>query len=411
MGNYPKFLAAIVGSFLSLVTIDVNSAQAGSFTFTSIVNSRDNQNFSFIRPFDAINDNGTVAFAASSPTPGIFTSNGGAITTAVYPLPEYSYNIFGLAINNSGKVAFANLSSFPQEGLFIGNGENVTTVVTPSDGLFVTTLSPGAFNDNGTLVFSLLKDFGNNGSIAIGNGGPLTTVADTNGIFSFFNQPPVINDANVVAFQANLKDGRTGVFTIKDGSVTTIVDNTNPSFDGFGEVGINNQGTVVFTAALGDGVDGIFTGDGETITAIADTSGLFSQLFRPAINDNNEVVFGAILDGGSENGLAYGIFTGADPVADKVIGVGDSLLGGTVTNVFLSGSLNNSGQISFYAEILDESGRTINGIFRADPVLKSIPESSSTLGLLALGTLGISVGFKGKGKYIRILLNENKAQG
>ncbi|WP_375515821.1 PEP-CTERM sorting domain-containing protein [uncultured Nostoc sp.] len=67
-----------------------------------------------------------------------------------------------------------------------------------------------------------------------------------------------------------------------------------------------------------------------------------------------------------------------------------------MTNVFLSGSLNNSSQISFYAELIDDSGKTINGIFRADPVLKSIPESSSTLGLLALGALGISVALRGK---------------
>ncbi len=191
--------------------------------------------------------------------------------------------------------------------------------------MFVTSLSLGAFNDSGTLAFGLLKDFGNSGSIATGNGGSLTTVADTSGIFSFFNQPAVINDANVVAFQANLKDGRTGVFTIKDGSITTVADNTNPSFDGFGEVGINNAGTVVFTASLGGGVDGLFTSDGETITPIADTNGPFSQLFRPAINHNNEVVFGAILNGESQNGLADGIFTGSDPIADKVIGVGDSL--------------------------------------------------------------------------------------
>ncbi|MBN3941904.1 MAG: hypothetical protein V7L21_22060 [Nostoc sp.] len=65
MNSCPKILAAIAATFLSLVTIDVNSAQAGNFTFTSIVNDRDNKNF-----FDVgggpINDNGTVAFGAFS---------------------------------------------------------------------------------------------------------------------------------------------------------------------------------------------------------------------------------------------------------------------------------------------------------------------------------------------------------
>ncbi|MEH2239997.1 hypothetical protein [Nostoc sp.] len=79
-----------------------------------------------------------------------------------------------------------------------------------------------------------------------------------------------------------------------------------------------------------------------------------------------------------------------------MIGIGDSLLGGTVTNIFFSGGINNSGQIPFFAELVDESGKTITGVFRADPVSKSIPESTSTLGLLAFGALGTGLTLKGK---------------
>ncbi|MEH1840385.1 MAG: choice-of-anchor tandem repeat NxxGxxAF-containing protein [Nostoc sp.] len=415
MNSYPKILAAIAGTFLSLVTIDVNSAQAGNFTFTSIVNVRDNFKDLFgvgggfpDTNFDVgggpINDNGTVAFGVSTfqeeqgIVEGIFTSNGGGAFTTVLKL-SHSYSIDGLEINNSGTVAFGNISE-PQNELLISNGENVTTVVTSSDGLFVPSVSSGAFNNSGTLVFGLSKDFDfDNGAIATGNGGPLTTVVDTNGLFRFFDQPPAINDANVVAFQASLKDGISGLFTIKDGTITTIADNTSFFLNAFFDVSINNTGTVIFRALLKDGETGIFTGNGEEITTIADTSSSFSSFLGNAINDNNQVAFGATLRNGAENVFNDGIFTGSDPVADKVIAIGDSLLGGTVTNL-LFGDLNNSGQISFLADFIDDSGKTFRGVFRADPVSKSIPESTSTLGLLAFGALGTGLTLKRKLKQI-----------
>lgn len=401
MNSCPKTLAAIAGTFLSLVTIDVNSALAGNFTFTSIVNDRDNRDFSSIGG-GPINDNGTVAFVASTSSgEGIFTGNGdGAFTTALKPSFPFSYSINGLAINNSGTVAFGNISSEPQEGLFISNGDNITTIATPSDGLFGNTVSPGTFNNSGTLVFPLFKGFDNGFTIATGNGGSLTTVVDTKGLFTSFDQPPAINDANVVVFKATLKDGREGVFTITDGTITTIADSTSFFSGGFNNLGINNTGTVIFDAFREDGKEGIFTVNGKTITTIADTSSSFNRFLRNAINDNNQVAFSATLRNGAENVFQDGIFTGSDPVADKVIAIGDSLLGGTVTNLLFGEDLNNSGQISFLADFIDDSGKTFRGVFRADPVSKSIPESTSTLTLLAFGALGTGLTLKRKLKQI-----------
>ena len=60
------------------------------------------------------------------------------------------------------------------------------------------------------------------------------------------------------------------------------------------------------------------------------------------INDTNEVAFSASLKAGGS-----GIFTGADPVKDKVIATGDALLNSTVTAVnstasALTGAVGNS---------------------------------------------------------------------
>ncbi|MEH2251616.1 choice-of-anchor tandem repeat NxxGxxAF-containing protein [Nostoc sp.] len=394
MNSCPKFLAAIAGTFLSLVTIDIHLAQASNFTFTSIVNNRDNKDFFGIGG-GPINENGTVAFVATiSSGQGIFSSNGsGAFTTALKPYPQYSYAINGLAINNSDTVAFRNITTLPPEGLFISKSGNVITVATPRDNLFGTLLTPNTFNNNDTLVFTTLDNL-NNGKIITGNGGSLTTVVDTSGQFRFFDQNPTINDSNVVAFEATLKDGRQGVFTIKDGTITTIADNTSLFSGGFAGLAINNRGTVLFDASLKDGQTGIFTSNSGAISTIADTSGPFSGL-GGGINDNNQVVFGATLRNGAKNVFEDGIFTGSDPIADKVIAIGDSLLGGTVTNLLFE-DLNNSGQISFLADVIDDSGKTIRGVFRADPLSQSIPESTSILGLLTFGTLGMGLTLKGK---------------
>lgn len=336
MSIYPKSLAVIASSFLSLVMVNISEAQAGSFTFTRIADNKNYEGFLDVGG-GPINDNGTVAFAASTLTgTGIFTGNGQTVTEVVNPNLGYSVN--GLAINNTGTVAFGNFSSSPQEGLFVTNGGNPTPVATRSDSLFTIGVSPNAFNNNGTLVFILFGGIGSPVSspvIVTGNGESLTTVADTSGAFSFFDQEPAINDNNVVAFTATLKDGRQGVFTIKDGAITTIADNTSFFSGGFFDIDINNRETVVFNASLNNGEEGVFIGNGETVRTVVDTIGPFSRFSRSAINDFNQVAFNATFRNGAQNVFADGIFTGPNPITDKVIAIGDSLFGGTVTNLFL----------------------------------------------------------------------------
>lgn len=76
-----------------------------------------------------------------------------------------------------------------------------------------------------------------------------------------------------------------------------------------------------------------------------------------------------------------GIFTGPDPIADRVIASGDSLFGSTVVGLDLKPTrLNDGGQIAFGASLAD--GRRV--IARAEVV----PEPS-TFTLFGLGTLAL----------------------
>ena len=64
------------------------------------------------------------------------------------------------------------------------------------------------------------------------------------------------------------------------------------------------------------------------LTTIADASGAYCVLGNPSTNNRGTVAFVAILDTGDS-----GVFTGPNPVADKVIGTGDFLAGAMVTEV------------------------------------------------------------------------------
>ncbi len=119
-----------------------------------------------------------------------------------------------------------------------------------------------------------------------------------------------------------------------------------------------------------------------TFVKIADTSGPYSSLGEPSINDTGTVAFLAGLDAAGP-----GIFTGPDPAADKVIRTGDPLFGSTVMSLDISESgaaLNNFGRIAFWAELEDGT----QGIYVANP-------EPTTMLLLGTGLAGL-YGFRRK---------------
>jgi hypothetical protein len=87
-----------------------------------------------------------------------------------------------------------------------------------------------------------------------------------------------------------------------------------------------------------------------------------------ALNDSNVVAYLATLDEGAGD-VIFVQTLGAAPT--RVIGVGDPLLGSTVTGIshFDYDGLNNLGQVAFVAVLAD--GRAV--VVRADPITSSLP--------------------------------------
>ncbi|HEY9794669.1 MAG TPA: choice-of-anchor tandem repeat NxxGxxAF-containing protein [Leptolyngbyaceae cyanobacterium] len=390
--------------FLSLLI----TGKAEAFTFTKIAD--DSGPFSFVDVFfgpePVINNGGTVAFLTNLDTggAGIFTGSGGATTTIAIANDRGRFGTFGMfdsppALNDEGTVAFLAIlnsgvpRSFFGGGLFTSNGGS-TTFIADNNLRIVPFLGDPAINNEGTIAITALLP-GESDRLFTVSGGATTLITDNSGPFSGFGST-AINDAGTVAFLASLDEGGNGIFTTSGGAITTIADSSGP-FGFLLGTALNNAGTVAFSAFRdfqdfleGGGGGGIFTSSGGVTTNIADNTGPFRTFGSglPAINDAGTVAFLASLDEGGS-----GIFTGPNPVTDKVIATGDSLFGSTVTslsfNRFSSKGLNNAGQLTFFAQLADGS----SGIFRADPEStpepQPVPEPASVLNLLAVGALGI----------------------
>lgn len=351
-----------------------NLASRNIYTFTKIAEDDDDR---FPFQLQAIDDKGTVIFLQDNPAPGIdrgvFTGFGKNITTIVDTTDPRFSTFSGADINEKNELVFVGLKRdvpVPQfaAGVFNNKGDVITPIVVDkgfdSSSPFGRIVNDPEINNKGTVAF---QDFGEEPGFFTINDDKIIKIADRNGPFQGFGGTIDINDSDEVAFNASLDSGGQGVFTSNGSEITTIAlnneaDSSSPL--GLGEVDgidINNDGTVVVSTDLASGGEIIFTSNGGSIDTIADSSGQFNLFGGIAINERGEIAFGAVLDDG-----VTGIFTGPDPINDKVIASGDTLLGKTVSDVSTLEStnniLNNFGQIAFQANFEDGT----SGIFRAD---------------------------------------------
>jgi hypothetical protein len=203
----------------------------------------------------------------------------------------------------------------------VGSGGSITLISSPQDNR----ATFAQINNLSTVAFKYSLFFGAGTGVSLGTGGTTTTIIDQTGPYSDFRTPG-LNDSNVVAVGAKRDAGGWDVLRINGATVDVVAGPFQESSDlvfgtllGVYDVGINNIGDVAFLAQLAPST--------------------------------------------------FGILTGPDPVADKVIRDGDTLFGSAVTDLFFNtgpefDGPNDAGQIVFRYGLAD--GRS--GIALATPI-------------------------------------------
>lgn len=364
------------------------SSRAGVYTFTRIAESPND----IIVPGGAptINNHGQVAFdgqVMSPPSlivtpisPQIMRGDGGPLTVIASQASSVSPSLVGFtpsayAINDAGQVAFGAYHNGPGSGVYLSDG---TTIVELSDNTDPN-IYP-AINQSGTLAWRMSTPTG--GGIFYGTIGPILVIeaGATHSYLALGN--PDINSHSTMAFRVQDHSpgggafGEERIFASTPGAGTFEV--TSTSTGGWATTGgaiadnvvIGDSGGIAFQAIKqADGSQGVYLAipgpTGYVISTVADTNGPFASFAFNAIeglsiNEHNEVAFRATLDGSG----TIGIYTGPDPVADKIVEVGDTIDGKVVASLeFGRFGINHDGEIAFFVNF---SGGG-SAVYRATP--------------------------------------------
>lgn len=361
-----RLLLVVLVTFLA-----IRRADATTYSFTRIAD--DNTELAGVT-LDvnglgkAVISGNTVAFRAcygDGAGCGIFTGNGGALTTIVKdgtaaPVGTFSSDFTlppqlggpepfaGRPAISGNTVAFAagyqfdsGSGTFASHGIFTGSGGAVTAIKKTGDtapsGGFTSFLDPAISGT--TVAFQGGYDTNLRGVFS-SSGGPMTTIAKSAdmvppvGALTNFKAPAI--SGGTVAFEGDYSGGQ-AIFTGTGGTPTIIAKTGDAApvgtFDptGFFEPTIDGT-NLAFRARYGGGAgSGIFRWNGTALTTVVKTgdaapSATFSLFSDPAIAGNNVAFVG-------NYGAQHALFVSSAGVLTPVIKKGDILFGQTVATV------------------------------------------------------------------------------
>lgn len=333
----PVALVASVSLYLASLT----PARAVQYTFTKIVDNQSGQFAGMELDSPKINDSAQVLFSVYDPSGNtdedfhywLKTGNIYVELFSVGPTGDYTQLIGQAHLGNTGKV-LATLVTPAGTKAMVFDGP------TPLP-LYTVNLACG-INDADVISFVLQP----NSSVHRGNGGMPTTVLAGGG--SFVSRPNIIGQVAIGGIISQVPAQVVGVRRA-DGvnPVLTLADSNGLLSQLVGIPDINDSGTVAFGVELDGGGSAIWASDGGSVTTVVDSHGSFDSFLVYDLNDAFTVAFLAFED----VTFNTGIYTGPNPVNDKVVKIGDTLDGFVVQNIgFERGGLNNPGQIVFLAQ-------------------------------------------------------------
>lgn len=344
-------------------------------------------------------------------------------------------------LNNQGEIAFqADLTGSGVTGtnntaIFSDAGGVLSLVAREGDSApgtgggetFSGPFRSVSLNDQGEVAFEALVGPGVNEGIFSNAGGTLSLVVRDgdaapgvgDGVSFIALDAPVLNNQGEVAFTGFLtgpditSSNRSAIFSNTGGDLSLAVregdaapgTEDGTSFDSLGDAELNDQGEIAFQAELrGDGVtnlnnSAIFSDAGGTLSLVARTGDaapgtedgvLFAFFGDPALNNQGEIAFEALLAGGNANNV--GIFIESDGILSlllrkgDLVDLGDGDLATIIALSFINDGFNDAGQLAFTASFSD--GR--DGFFLATPdgVVSPVPLPAA-LPLMASGLMGL----------------------
>lgn len=335
-----------------------------SYKFINIVDSSG--------PFSAflypeINLGGTVAFRADYDAggAGIHTGTGGALTTIAELNGQFS-QLTNPSINDAGEVAFNASLVVGGSGVFSGSGGAISTIA-DTTGDF-TGFSGASINNLGAVAFHASGTPTVRGVYLGGSGPPTKIVATSTATLSVIGSSLQLNNSGVVAFFATNGFSPSGIYTSDGAVIKTIV-----TGNGLGLLPrISETGTVAFWR------NEIGSGNGGPTTLIAGSAGPYQSFASGAdINSDGTVVFNAELDDGTK-----GIYSGPDPVAHRVIELGDALFGSTYSQFGSYPRINDDGDVVFGYELAN--GIVGIAVAMVVPEPSAIALAACSVGLIAM---------------------------
>ena len=294
----------------------------------------------------AVNLDGTVVFPAQLNT-------GDSVLVTRTRAGDYSTiataKSFGVTvgINDSGTVAFVSTTDSRNYELQTAKpGGSVATIGGTPQGYNPYNLR---LTNTGAIVFTTSNGI----SVADPSGTvrPLLRMGQNN--FTGFGAIPSMNDAGTIAFSGFTTRGG-GIWLRAPGGQLTEILGADVSTPGFGpyqsfqDPVINASGQIAISASrpVGGGKvqdQLLLYTPGKGFALLVD-DGAFNHL---GIADDGTVAFEGGLPG------VAGIFTGSDPLKDKVIAYGDPLFGSAVTGLTSYSAINNNGDIAFQYGLSD----------------------------------------------------------
>lgn len=282
--------------------------------------------FDDFAPFvPSVDDTGCVCFQAALRTggSGVFVGDGTELDEVAAP-PAIGTVTSHPDLNSAGTIAFYGTDADGVGAVFVHDGSGRKAVASVGVGYAAIGPLGPTMNEHGAVAWRADPSEEVN-AVLLWDGASISSIADTSAEWSAFQGLPVVAEDGGVIFRGDRRDGSEAIVVVQDG-IEAVVAETGEQFASLARFPCSGAaGAVAFAATLvsGGGVVVVARG-GER--EVVDQTGAYES-FRGVVLAGDTVVRIA-----TPRGEDLGLFSGPDPVRDRILAMHDPLLGSTVAD-------------------------------------------------------------------------------